>query len=88
MMPRTPILPAFVPLLFFCAACSQFPEVREAEQKLLSAQAAPSLVPVEDLLALDTSPRATDGSINAVESRADRLRARAAALRRTSVTEP
>lgn len=84
MMPRLSLLP----FLLILTACSQFPEVRAAEERLTSDQSAPNLVPVEDLLALDTAPRATEGSIGAVESRADRLRNRAAALRRTEVTQP
>ena len=79
---------SLLPFLALLASCSQFPEVREAEQRLASQQAAPALVPVEDLLALDTAPRATEGSIGAVEGRADRLRNRAAALRRMPVTQP
>jgi len=86
MMPRFPF--PLVPALLLAASCGQFPEVHQAERNLATGQTTPSLVPVEDLLALDTTPRASETSIAAVDARADRLRARAAALRRTPVTQP
>ncbi|MFN3823726.1 MAG: hypothetical protein ACK4RN_07085 [Pseudorhodobacter sp.] len=85
-MPRIPF--PILPALFVAASCGHFPEVHRAERNLPASQTAPVLVPVEDLLALDTAPRATEASVSAVEGRADRLRARAAALRRTPVSQP
>ncbi|MBL4917176.1 hypothetical protein [Szabonella alba] len=84
-MPNLPI--SLLLALLMTASCGTFPDLGEDGRSLAAPGPAPVLVPVEDLLALDTAPRARASGTGAVEARADRLRNRAAALRRTEVTQ-
>ncbi len=75
-----------LPALLMLASCGASPDLGQAGRDLAASGPAPALVPVEDLLALDNAPRASETATAAVDARADRLRARAAALRRKPVS--
>jgi hypothetical protein len=73
--------PAALALALALAACAALPPaVDGAESAEARAAPYPALIPVEPLLALAAEPGTTAGDTAAVEARAARLRARAAAL--------
>ena len=69
------------------AACAQFPELEDAGSKEAWDADFPELLPVEDLRATAPDPIIEEDTGSGLESRADRLRARAARLK-GSVVDP
>ncbi|QYX58143.1 hypothetical protein K1T73_07205 [Roseovarius sp. SCSIO 43702] len=80
-----PLLPA---LALSLAACTQFPEVDASISDTARAADYPALVPLDTLKARMDAPSLDPASARDLDTRAARLKARAAALQRRSVIDP
>jgi starvation-inducible outer membrane lipoprotein len=69
-------------------ACTPFPELESTIPDDLKDAPYPDLVPLDTLNAAMAQPQLTDESLSGLESRADRLRARAARLGGTVIDAP
>ncbi|MDO9526073.1 MAG: hypothetical protein Q7J57_11165 [Gemmobacter sp.] len=76
------LLSVMFALAALTAGCATFPDVLATESQASREQGYPSLAPIEDLLAAGAAERVQPSEIAALDARAARLRARAAALRR------
>ncbi|WP_414897127.1 hypothetical protein [Rhodovulum sp. YEN HP10] len=73
---------AVLPML---AACADFPEIDAAERAAAGPTLVPEIVPIDPLLASARTLRDSSVSPDSLESRAARLRARAARLRERDI---